>query len=62
MRLKQKNTIRVYRVLSCVLYSVIDNYVFIDYICCQSKTLSRISSDKISEQASYNELLGIGIP
>ena len=52
----------MYRVLSCVLYSVIENYACIDYLCCQYKTLSSISSDKISEQASYNILLGIGIP
>ena len=47
--------------LSCVLYSVIENYFCIDYLCCQSKTLISISSDKIFEQASYNILLGIGI-
>ena len=33
----------------------------IDYVCCHFKTLSVISSDKISEDASYNELRGIGI-
>ena len=48
--------------LSCVFFSVIDNYVSIDHICCQSKTLSAISSDKIFYQASYNILLGFGIP
>ena len=47
--------------LSCILYSVIDNYFCIDYIFCKSKTLSRISSDKIFEQARYNILLGIVI-
>ena len=31
-----------YRVLSCVVYTLIDNYVCIDYISCQSKTLSDI--------------------
>ena len=58
---KTKNPIELYRVLSCVFYSIIDNYVCIDYLCCNSKTLSVISSDKISEEASYNGLLGIGI-
>ena len=48
--------------LICVLYYVIENYFSIDYLCCHYKTLSVISSDKISEEASYNELLGIGIP
>ena len=51
----------MYRVLSCVLYSVIDNYVCIDYLCCNYKTLRVISSDKIFEEASYNKLLGIDI-
>ena len=49
-------------VLSCVIYYVIDNYVCIDYLCFHSKTLSFIYFDKISEEASYDGLLGIGIP
>ena len=32
------------RVLSCVVYSLIDNYVCIEYLPCQSKTLISISS------------------
>ena len=52
----------MYRVLSCVPYSVIENYVCIDYLCCHFKNLSVISSDKISEEASYNGLLSMGIP
>ena len=52
----------MYRVLSCVIYSVIDNYVCIDYICYKYKKLSIISSDKIFEQALYDIWLGIGIP
>ena len=59
---KTKPPIKLYRVLSCVLYYIIDNYVCIDYLCCQSKTINSIPSDKIFEQASYNILLGIGIP
>ena len=59
---KTKNPIKVYRVLSCVLYFIIYNYVCIDYLWCHSKKLSIISSDKISEEASCNGLLGIGIP
>ena len=38
------NAKKVYRVLSCVVYSIIDNYVCIEYLLCQSKTLSSISS------------------
>ena len=61
MRLKN-NPIKFYRVLSCVIYYGIDNYVCVDYLCCYSKTLSVIFSDKIFGQAIYNRLLGIGIP
>ena len=33
---------QLYIVLSCVVYSLIENYVCIDYISCQSKTLTPI--------------------
>ena len=59
---KTKDPIKVYRVLSCVLYSIIENYFCIGYLCCQSKTLSIMYSDKIFEQAKYNILIFIGIP
>ena len=48
--------------LSIVLYYFIDNYVCIDYICCQYKTLSVVCCDSFFENTSYNESLGIGIP
>ena len=35
----------LYRVLSCVVYYLIDNYICIDYLSCQSKILSSISSN-----------------
>ena len=59
---RTNNTMKVFRVLSCVLYTVIENYVCIAYLCCQSKKLSLICSDKVFYDGSYNELLGIGIP
>ena len=34
---------KVYRVLSCVVYTLIDNYVCIYYLSCQPKTLCGIS-------------------
>ena len=43
----KKIPMKVYRVLSCVIYYIIENYVCIEYLCCQSKILSSISSDKI---------------
>ena len=52
----------LYMVLSCVFYYPLDNYVCIDYLLCQSKTLINISSNIIFEQTSFNILLGISIP
>ena len=57
-----KYTRIVYRMLICVVYSLIENYVCIDYLLCQSKTLSIISSNIIFKQTSFNISLGIGIP
>ena len=56
------NAKKVYRVLICVVYSIIDNYVCIDYLPCQSKTLCSISSKTTFEETSFNILLGIVIP
>ena len=55
------NPTKVFRVLSCVIYSIIDNYIYIDYICCQYKKLIVMCSDKIFASTSYNKLLGIVI-
>ena len=46
---KGTKPIKVYTVLSFFLYSLIYNYVCIEYLSCQSKNLSRIFSNKISE-------------
>ena len=53
---------KVYRVLSCVIYYLIENYVWIDYLSCQPKTLSIISSNRIFKQTSFNILICIVIP
>ena len=58
---KLKNPIKVYMVLSFILYSLINNYVCIGYLCYQYKTLNRIHSARIFKQTSYNILLCIGI-
>ena len=59
---RTNNATKVYRVLSCVLCPVIYNYVCIDFLCCQSKTISDVSGDIVFEKKIYNELIGIGIP
>ena len=40
-----KDCLKKYKVLSCVVYSLIENYILIDYLSCQSKTLSSVSSE-----------------
>ena len=52
----------MYRVLICVVYSLIDNYICIEYLQCQPKTLRSISSKPTFEKTSFNILIGIGIP
>ena len=48
--------------LSCVVYTLIDNYECIDYLPCQSKTLCVISNNPTFKGTSFNLLLVIGIP
>ena len=57
-----ENPMKLFRVLSFILYFFIDNYFVIDFLCCQYTKLSIIFSDKIFADMSYNELIGIGIP
>ena len=52
---------KVYRVLSCVVYTIIYNYFCIDYLPFQSKTLCGISNNPTFKETSFNLLLGIGI-
>ena len=53
---------KLFRVLSCVVYTLIDNYVCIEYLPCQSKTLCDISKNTTFKETTFNLLLGIGIP
>ena len=50
-----------HRVLSCVVYNLIGNYVCIEYLSCQSKTLINISCYPTFKDTGFNTLLGIGI-
>ena len=49
------NTMKLFRLLSCVVYYVKENYFCIGYLHCQYKKFSVICSDKIFEDSSYNE-------
>ena len=59
---RHKNTTKYFRELSCVIYTIIDNYVCINYLDFQPKTLSVICMDRKYFDKSFNKLLGIGIP
>ena len=52
---------KVYRVISCVVYTLIENYVCIYYLPCQSKTLCVIQSNSTFNITSFNLLHFIGI-
>ena len=52
-----ENEKTVYIVLSCVFYTLIENYVCIDYLPCQSKTLSAILSKPFEKWVSIYYLV-----
>ena len=52
----------LYRVLNCVAYNLIYNYLYIDYMSYQSKPLSTILCNPTFKDKSFTILLGIGIP
>ena len=58
-------TIKLFKVLSCVIYTIIDKYVCIEYLCTEKK-LSEIklglSLKTKHEGMDYEKLFGIGIP
>ena len=39
---RQKKTKRIFKLLSCVIYTIIRNYVFIDYLGSDKKKLSEL--------------------
>ena len=43
---RHKNATKAFIVLSCVIYTIIENYVFIGYISCQSNRLSVTCIDR----------------
>ena len=50
-----------FKVLSYVIYTIIDSCVCIDSLSCQSKQLSQISVDYKYVEKYFNRILGIGI-
>ena len=62
----RKNTKKYFKVLSCVIYTIISHYVCIDYFTCESKKLSELpvgtGGGFKHGNESYDKILGIGIP
>ena len=52
--------------LSCVIYTIISNYVCIEYLASESKTFIELLVDSgggyKNEEKSYDKILGLGIP
>ena len=53
-----KNTIS--KVISPVVYCIMDNYACDDYLCCKQAKLH--VANKGFENKTFNDILGIGIP
>ena len=57
---------KLFRVLSCVIYNIIEKYVCIDYLGSEESTLSYLkigcTGSSKSNGMYYNNILGIGIP
>ena len=51
---------KVYIVLSCVVYTLIDNYFFVDYVLSIKKWY--IANNTTFKETNFKLLLGIGIP
>ena len=63
---RKKNTRKMFRVLSCVIYTIIRKYVLIDYLGSEKSKLSDLRLG-ITERykhldKDYDNVLGIGIP
>ena len=61
----RKNPKKAFKVLTCVIYKIINKYVCIDYLACQSKQLSELpvgSGGGFKHRNKiYEKILGIGI-
>ena len=53
---------KYFRVLNCSIYTIIDHFVCIDYLACQSNKLSEICVDGKYLVKYFNNFLGIVIP
>ena len=60
------NPRKMFRVLSCVIYTIIDRYVCIDYLGTEKNKISELklgcTLKKKHENKDFDNLFGIGIP
>ena len=60
------NSRKMFKVLSCVIYKIIDRYVCIDYLGTEKKKISELrlgfTFSSKHDGMDYNNLFGIGIP
>ena len=60
------NPRKIFKGLSCVIYTIIDRYVCIDYLGTEMKKISQLNLGRslkiIHEDKDYDKLFGIGIP
>ena len=60
------NPRKMFKVLICVIYTIIDRYVCIDYLGIETRKISELnigfSMEKKHENKDYDNLFGIGIP
>ena len=60
------NPEKVFKVLSCAIYTIIRNYVCIDYLASEYKKIIELGlvsgGGYKHEEKSYDKILGIGIP
>ena len=63
---REKNTGRMFRVLSCVIYTIISKYFCIGYLCSEESKLSYlrpgVSGRYKHLDKEYDNVLGFGIP
>ena len=63
---KRKNPKKFFKVLSCVIYTIISIYVCIDYLDSESRQISELAlgpgGGYKHEEKSYDKILGIGNP
>ena len=63
--IEMENPRKTFRVLSCVIYTIIDRYVCIEYLCFETKKINELnlgwSLKTKHENRDYDNLFGIGI-